>query len=186
MRNTMNIKSIGAVILVASIAGNVYSAEGGDVYLGIGVGMVTISESGFPDFEPTALVVRYGNFATDNFAAEVRLGTGLSDDTQDVGIGIDVDLEIDHILGVYGSYYSGTSSSTTRVYGILGFTQAEFTATFPGLGSASVDDNDISFGLGVNFAIGGNGFINLEYMDYGEFVGADVTVIAIGYNFTFK
>jgi len=185
MRSTMNIKSIGAVILVASIAGNVYSAEG-DVYLGIGYGMVTISESGLPDFEPTALVVRYGNFVTDNFAAEVRLGTGLSDDTQEILPGVDGTIEIDHILGVYGSYYSGTSSSTTRVYGILGFTQVEVTASIPGFGSASDDDSDISLGLGVNFEIGGNGFINLEYMNYGELLGSDITVIAIGYNAWFK
>ena len=147
MRNTMNIKSIGAVILVASIAGNVYSAEGGDVYLGIGVGVATISESSFPDFEPTALVVRYGNFATDNFAAELRLGTGLSDDTQDSGGG-DGTLEIDHILGVYGSYYLGTSSSTARVYGILGATLVEFTATVPGFVPVSEDDSDMSWGRG--------------------------------------
>ena len=185
MRSTRNIKSIGAVILVASIAGNVYSAEG-DSYLGIQYGIVTFSESGIPDFEPTALVGRYGKFTSDNIAVEGRLGFGLSDDSQDIGIGVDADIEIDHILGVYGAYYSGTSSSTTRAYGILGFTQAEFTATIPGFGSVSADDSDISLGLGVNFEIGGNGFINLEYMNYGELLGSDITVIAIGYNAWFK
>jgi hypothetical protein len=185
MRSIRNIKSIGAVILVASIAGNVYSAEG-DVYLGIGYGMVTSSVSGLPDFEPTALVVRYGNFTTDNFAAEVRLGTGLSDDTQDIGLGVDVTIDIDQILGLYGSYYSGTSSSTTRAYGILGFTQGEFTVSGPAFGSFSDSDSDISFGLGVNFAIGENGVINLEYMDYMEIEGTDITAIAIGYNGSFK
>jgi len=184
MRSIRNIKSIGAVILVASIAGNVYSAEG-DSYLGIQYGIVTFSESGIPDFEPTALVGRYGKFTSDNVAVEGRLGIGLSDDSQNI-FGLDVDLEIDHILGVYGAYYSGTSSSTTRAYGILGFTQAEFTATIPGFGSVSADDSDISLGLGVNFEIGGNGFINLEYMNYGELDEADVTAIAIGYHAWFK
>ncbi len=184
MRSTRNIKSIGAVILVASIAGNVYSAEG-DSYLGIQYGIVTFSESGIPDFEPTALVGRYGKFTSDNLAVEGRLGIGLSDDSQNI-FGLDVDLEIDHILGVYGAYYSGTSSSTTRAYGILGFTQGEFTITVPGFGSVSDDDSDISFGLGVNFAIGENGVINLEYMNYMEIEGTDITAIAIGYNATFK
>ena len=180
----MNIKSIGAVILVASIAGNVYSAEG-DAYFGIQYSMVTFSESGFPDFEPVALVGRYGKFTSDNFAIEGRLGFGLSDDTQNI-IGIDVDLEIDHILGVYGAFYHGTSSPTIRPYGILGITQVEFTQSAPGFGSVSDDDSDFSFGLGIDFEIGGNIVINLEYMDYGEFGGADVTAIAIGYNALFK
>ncbi len=184
MRSTRNIKSIGAVILVASIAGNVYSAEG-DSYLGIQYSMVTFSESGIPDFGPAALVGRYGKFTSDNVAIEGRLGIGFSDDTQDIGAGIDVDLEIDHILGVYGAFYS-TSSSTTRAYGILGITQGEFTLTVPGFGSASADDSDISFGLGVNFAIGENGVINLEYMNYMEIEGTDITAIAIGYNASFK
>ena len=187
MGSTMNIKSIGAVILVASIAGNVYSAEG-DVYLGIGYGMVTSSVAGLPDFEPAALVGRYGKFTSDNISVEGRLGSGISDDTQDVGAGFDATLDIDRILGVYGEYYSGASSSTTRAYGIIGITQAGFTSTIPGVGSFSDDDSDISFGLGVNFEIGGDSFINLEYMDYGEFgeADADITVIAIGYNAWFK
>ncbi len=185
MRSIRNIKSIGAVILVASIAGNVYSAEG-DSYLGIQYGIVTVSESGFPDFEPTALVGRYGKFTSDNIAVEGRLGFGLSDDTQDIGIGVDADIEIDHILGVYGAYYFGTSSSKVRAYGILGFTQGELTISAPGFGSVSEDDSDISFGLGVNFAIGENGVINLEYMDYMEIEGTDITAIALGYNAAFK
>ena len=185
MGSTMNIKSIGAVILVASIAGNVYSAEG-DVYLGIQYSMVTLSDAGIPDFEPAVLVVRYGKFTSDNISVEGRLGTGLSDDTQDIG-GLDVSIDIDHMVGVYGAYYSGTSSSTTRVYGILGITQGELTATIPGfVGSISDDDSDISYGLGVNFEIGENAVINLEYMSYMEIEGTDLTAIAIGYHALYK
>ena len=166
MRTMMKIKTIGAIVFAASIAGNAYAAEG-DSYFGVQYSLLTLSESGIPDFEPAVLVGRYGKFTSDNFAIEGRLGVGISEDTQNV-FGFDTDLEIDYMFGVYGALYSGTSSSTTRVYGILGYTQGEFTLTVPGLGSASDSDSDISFGLGVDFGIGNNSVINLEYMSYME------------------
>ena len=177
------IKIMGIMLIGVSALSNSYAAEG-DTYMGVQYSMVTYSETGFPDFEPVALIGRYGSFTSDNFAIEGRFGIGLADDTQNIGSGFDGVIEIDSMFGVYGVGYADTGS--TRVYGLFGFTQGKLTATIPGFGSVSESDSDISFGFGVDIDMGGNAAINLEYMNYMEFEGsADITAIAIGYKASF-
>ena len=76
-------------------------------------------------------------------------------------------------------------SPTSKAYGLLGFTSGELTATIPGFGSISDSDSDISFGFGVDIGMGNNAAINFEYVKYMDFIGADISAIAIGYKASF-
>ncbi len=173
------IKTLGSLALVLGIASNAYAAEG-DTYGGLQYSMLSYSEIDLPDYELTALIGRYGQFISDEFAMEVRMGYGLADDTQKI-FGIDAILDLDTFLGVYGVGYSYVSPAS-RLYWVVGLTQSRLTVTIPEYRSDSKTDADISYGLGVDIELGDSGVINLEYMNYMEFENsADITAIAIGY-----
>jgi len=149
------------------------AASEGNSYGGFQYALVTYEEDGFDDIEPTALVGRYGQFVSDNVAIEGRLGIGLQDDSIDV-LGVDVDLEIDHLLGVYGVFHA-TSNSDTSVYGVLGFTQGELSVDVLGE-TFTDDDSGLSYGFGVNIQS-----FNIEYMMYLDEDDYEVSAISLGY-----
>ena len=167
-----NMKKILLVITFAFFYSSIsLAASEGDTYGGLQYGLVTYSEDGFPDAEPTALVGRYGKFVKDNVAVEGRFGIGLQDDTV---LGIDV--EVDTFFGVYGVFHV-SSNSDTSLYGVLGFTKGEVTASVPGF-SFSQDDSGLSYGFGVDI----NSF-NIEYMLYLDETDYDVSAISFGFKF---
>ena len=169
MKNKMLV--ITLALFYSSIS---FAASEGDSYGGFQYGLVTYSENGFPDAEPTALVGRYGTFVNDNVAVEGRFGFGLQDDTV---FGIDV--EVDTFFGIYGVFHA-SSNSDTSFYGVLGFTKGELTFSVPGF-SISEDDSGLSYGFGVDI----NSF-NIEYMLYMDETDFDVSAISFGYKSIFK
>jgi len=145
-------------------------------YVGFQYSLVTYDEDG-DEAEPTAFVARYGHFLSDWFAIEGRIGLGLEDDSLEVG-SLDIDVEVEHIIGVYGVVQTG-SIGIVSLYGIIGYTQIELEGSAHGI---SVDEkaNGLSYGLGVNI-----GSLSIEYMDYIEDDYYDVTAISLGYIFRF-
>ena len=145
-------------------------------YVGLQYSLVTYDEDQ-DEAEPTALVVRYGQFLNDWFAIEGRIGFGLEDDTMEVG-SLDIDVEVENIIGVYGVFQTG-SISVVSLYAIVGYTQIDLEGSANGI---EVDENasGLSYGLGVNI-----GSFSIEYMDYIEDHYYDVTAISLGYIYRF-
>lgn len=148
------------------------AASEGKTYVGIQYSQLNYDDEDFPEeAKPTALIGRYGYFFNDHFSAESRLGFGLGDDTLDFGV--DVDIEVDNIYGIYGLYHLGNND--VSFYGVLGLSKGELT----GKGSAiseSDDESGLSYGIGVHI----NSF-NIEYMMYLDEDAFKVSAIALGY-----
>ena len=158
----------------------------GDSYGGIQYGLGTYSEDGFDDANPNALVGRYGKFVNDNFAIEGRIGFGVGDDSvNDPTVG-DIAIEIDSLLGVYGVGHVAINDSSS-VYGLLGFSRGELTATATDFGiSISDDDTGLSFGVGSNIGLSDTLALNIEYTQYLSESTYDFTAIGLGVVFSFE
>lgn len=179
------------LLLLATLTGTARAVDAGRNYFGLQYAQATYSEDGFPDFEPTVLVGRFGFFFADNVAFEIRAGFGMDEDTQrfsDPFIGtFDLDLEVDSLLGAYLLAHLPLGANSS-IYGLVGLTQGELTATAStsfGSGSISDDDNDVSLGVGFAFGISPNAALNLEYVSYMSKSTFDLNALSFGVNIGF-
>lgn len=133
----------GAIILLS--AAPVFAADG--AYFGVSYTTLEYEEAGFGAVNPTAIQVAIGTPLSTNFALEGRLGFGASSDSLNY-LGTEIELEVDTVVG---AYLKGIAPLAERfaVYGLLGITHGEITASVPSLGvSVSDDDTDVSYGVG--------------------------------------
>lgn len=162
-----------------------------EVYAGVQYGIGNYDEDGVSkSFNPTVLIGRFGTYLNPNFSIEGRFGLGLQDDTQFVpefGVsGIDASLEVDSIMGLYGTgHYNLTESSS--IYGVLGVSRVKGTASIPSIPAAtsSENENSVSFGVGADIGVGNNVALNLEYMQYLNKSSFDLGVLGLGAVFSF-
>ena len=154
----------------------------GKTYVGVQYAIGSYNEDGFEEVNPTALVGRFGKYFNDNFALEGRLGIGLQDDSINF-LGTDVSLEIDTLFGVYGVGHINLNE-TSSVYGLIGFTRAEATASALGQ-SFSDDESGLSFGVGADIGIGNNVALNIEYTQYLNKSEFDFSALGLGAVFSF-
>lgn len=172
---------IAAAALLASSSALATSA--GSSYVGGQIGQLTYDESGVPDAEPTIGVLRLGHFVVDHFAIEGRLGTSLADDDVRV-LGVDVDVEIDYLAGVYGAGYLPLGDSPVSVYGLAGFTRGKATAKAGNI-SESETDSDFSYGVGLQANMTPQLSGTLEYMSYMDKSDFEASAVTLGLNFNF-
>ena len=164
------------------------ATEGGS-YVGVQYGIGNYDEDGVDEtFNPTALIGRFGYFFHPNFSVEGRLGFGLQDDTQSVPAfgGIDATLDIDHVVGLYGTGHINLTESIS-FYGVLGASSVEATASVPSLPGIEVSDDEssVSYGVGADFGIGKNIALNIEYMRYLDKSSYDLDMIGLGASYNF-
>jgi len=187
----MNIKLIfialaGSLFLVTKAA---VAGTEGEYYFGLQYGLGSYDEDGISEtYEPTILTGRFGRFLTPVFAVEGRLGTGLDDDTHNLpGFGNrDVTLEIDSLLGLYGTAHLNLTESSS-LYGLLGMSEVKGTTSlpaFPGLESTE-SNSSVSFGFGADIGIGNHWALNIEYMRYLSKEDFDFDVGSVGASFSF-
>ena len=179
MKNVL-LSIVAAVYIFSS--GGLLASSTGDTYGGIQYALSTYNEDGFDEVKPTALVGRFGKYINNNFAIEGRLGFGLQDDSINF-LGIDVTLDIDTLIGVYGLGYVNINDSSS-VYGLIGFTRAEATASALGI-SVSSDESGLSFGVGSDLGIGNNVSLNIEYIQYLNKSNFDFRSLGLGIIFGF-
>lgn len=138
-------------------------------YVGINYLKTSYDERGFDTSKPTAWNARFGAAVAKNVALEARLGTGVSSDTLDVDPGMDVELEIKQLFGVYGRVMVPLSERFS-VYGLAGITRAKLEAKGSLIGvpgsrvSVSESETDLSIGLGADVMLSGSAFLNVEYV----------------------
>lgn len=179
MHKALVISAIASAITLVS--NPAISGAVGEKYIGIQYAIGDYSEDGIPeDFSPTALVGRLGGYVSPNFSIEGRLGFGVQDDTQNI-FGFDATLELDSLMGVYGVGHLNLAPSSS-VYGLVGFSRVEGTASIPSVpgASASEDETDLSFGIGANIGFGNNVAFNIEYISYASKSTFDLNALGLG------
>ncbi len=174
-------------VAIAPFSSKAIANAADEVYIGLQYGYSLYSEdvAGVPDYDLGAVVGRFGAFGTANFAIEGRVGAGVQDDTQTVGV-VDVTLELESLVGMYavGHFNFGRNSS---LYGVLGFTRVEGKASAPAAPGVTLtgDDSDISYGIGADIGITRSIALNIEYMSYYSRGDVDINAAAIGLVFGF-
>ncbi len=122
------------------------------------------------DFQPLALIGRFGHFILPGVALEGRLGINLSDDD---------DMELDGLFGAYAVAHLLNVRDSFSIYVLAGATNAD-------LGEDNtVDDTALSFGAGADLYLQGNLSIGFEYTQYhsgAEDGGAewDLSAVSLG------
>lgn len=189
MNNRLIITLLSTTLLI--ITGTVAADPEGSSYLGLQYGVGKYSEKNISkDFNPTALIARFGYFFRPNYSIEGRIGTGLKGDTKflpEFGLnGLKARFELDSILGIYGTGHIDMTASSS-LYGVLGISSVEATASVPAFCAAKCTESisSISFGIGADFGIKDNLNLNIEYMRYIEKTDFDLDIIGAGLSFSF-
>ncbi len=166
-----------AAIFLSSALCATAQAEGG--YFGGNFSLLDYSEQGVSDDASlTAIYGRLGTNFNDNFSGELRVGLGIGDDSVEFD-DLNADVELDNM---YGAYVRGgvPVSESFFPYIVFGYTRGEVTASVSGFGSVSESESDISFGLGSDINISQNLSFNLEYMNYLDKDGGEISGFSIG------
>lgn len=163
-----------ALMMLSSVPS--YAGEGG--YVGAAFTTVEYEEAGFDGVSPSAIQFVIGNQVSKNLAFEGRVGAGMSSDSITL-LGTEVEVEVDSVLG---AYLKGIAPLAERfaVYGVLGVTHGELTASVPSLGvSISDDDTDLSYGVGatVQFSDRAHGFAEwMSLLDGSNFEASGLSI----------
>lgn len=128
-------------------------------YIGGSYAIFDYSEHGIdPDLTVGALGVNGGYRVNDYVAVEARVGTGVKDGTY-----ARMNLEMDSYFGAYVKVGMPVNNFyPIYPYALLGMTKAELTVSGYGM-TASGSESDISYGLGVAYAVNDQISLNVEY-----------------------
>lgn len=151
-------------------------------YLGANYVFATYEEDGFSeDFDLGVLMGKAGAKFNPYFAAELRAGIGVADESISAN-GATAKLELDYLIGGYG-VLGLPNESPVYPYVVIGYTKGEITASASGPGgyaSISESETDISYGIGANFAVTDEFQVNTEYMSYFDKDGVEISGISVG------
>lgn len=177
----MKIKStLAALGVCATLSAIAHAETAGQSYLSIQYGLGTYSEEGFEDANPNFLMGKLGYFVNDGLSLEGRLGIGVGDDSINDPFAGELTIEVDSLIGVYGVGHARISEAFS-LYGLLGFTRGELTATAPAFGmSFSDDDTGLSYGVGLNIGSSESTSLNIEYTQYLDETYYDFTAVGLG------
>lgn len=173
-----------AIVVVAATAlmsSNVFAGPSNGAYGGIQLGNV---DDGSGDNSVLTSVGRLGKNINKNFSFEGRLGFSTDTSKTYPYPNWDKSLEMDKLFGVYGVGHSKISESISA-YGLIGYTRVDATVSVYGSGTKSVDDYDLSFGLGIDMAVGHYWSLNIEYIQYLSNSEFDINATAIGVTYYF-
>ena len=161
-------------LLVSFMCLNAAKAQGQDGYIGIAAGTADTSIDDLSDdVDLDALVLQLGVWMTENNSVELRMGKGIDDDSAGP-----VDVEIESIGGLYGTYYWHLGNHLSA-YGIAGWSRAS--AKFSSAaGSDQEDENGLSYGAGIKVSV-----LVIEFMRYLDTTEVEADVISAGLRYNF-
>lgn len=171
----------GCMVSTALLWSGCVTAQGDD-YVGLQYAELTASLDSGEEASPQIAVARFGKQNTDYIAFEARVATNIDSDSTTVG-GVSVDVELDRLVGLYG-VLRYPFFDTASVYGVVGATHGKMTARAMG-DSVSGDDEDFSYGVGFDLRFARHYSVNIEYMNYLEEKGIEVTSMGLGLNYLF-
>lgn len=171
--------SMFAASMIVSAAATAGGPASPGFYLGGGYADNEVEIENFgSDADVGVLFVRGGYQVNQNVAFEARLGLATEDDKVN---GWNVDLE-----DVYGVYLKAGLPTQVGLYPyvLLGMTHAEVEVSRGGL-SASDSDSDISYGFGADYWFSSQVSAGLEFANYYDKGGDEISGITLGLNFKF-
>ncbi len=124
-----------------------------------------------------AVYARLGHQFHDNISAEMRVGTGLGYDTVSI-YGTNVNVSLSRFFGGYvrGSIPIGEYASP---YLVIGYTRGQVDVTSSRFAYGGCK-SDMSYGIGADIAFSRNWGANIEYMNYLDKDGVDISGYAVG------
>ena len=177
----MNEKIAIVVVTTVLMFSNVYADLSDGAYGAIQLASV---DDGSGDNSVLTFVGRLGKNINKNFSFEGRLGFSTDETKTYPYPNWDKSLGIDKLFGVYGVGHLNVGDSVSA-YGLVGYTRVDATVAVYGSGTKSVDDYDLSFGLGIDIAIGRDWSLNAEYIQYLSSSEFDINATAIGVMYYF-
>ncbi len=140
-------------------------------YKGINLASVEIEEDGVDGPSPKIIIGKIGSSLSPNMTSEFRLGLSAGSDDFN-----NVDFKIKNMFGAYIKIHQ--SEGTTKPYFAIGVTKGKIELSNSFI-SESDSEDDLSYGLGVDFSNG----LNLEYMKYIDKEGVELNGLSIGLTF---
>jgi hypothetical protein len=140
-------------------------------YTGINYASVEVEALGVDGPSPKVLMGKIGTSISPTMSSEFRLGFSAGSDDF-----AGVDFKIKNMFGAYLKFHP--SEGQIKPYVTLGFTKGSLEASDVN-GSESDSEDDISFGLGLDFSTG----FNLEYMQYMDVSGVELNGMSVGFTF---
>lgn len=183
----MKLRVLGAMAC-ALMAGNALAEDSYPKgYGGIGYLLAEYEEEGVDDeLQVGALFGQVGVKVNPYVAGELRLGIGVADDTAEV-YGVPVNMELKTIAGIYAK--AGLPNQTPIYpYIVAGVSSIELEASASsGNRSASVSDSgsDVSYGVGANIELTDRFAANVEYMQYYDKDGVELSGLSFGAQLAF-
>lgn len=173
----------GSALALMSVGGIAQAQEPVEQgYIGANYVFLTYEEDGFSeDLDLGALAGKVGAKFNPYFAAELRAGFGVADESISAN-GATATLELDYLVGAYG-VLGLPNESPVYPYVVVGYTKGELTASVSGPGgSASISDSetDFSYGVGANLAATEEFHVNVEYMNYFDKDGYEISGFSVG------
>jgi outer membrane immunogenic protein len=159
------------------LSGSVVAQTG---YVGGGLASVDYSIDGIPtEAQLSAVFGRLGTEFNENFSGELRLGFGIGNDTVSA-FGVDGTVELNNLFGAYIRGGIPVSDSFFP-YVVVGYTRGEMERDSAILGSDSPSESDISFGIGADLGVSESLTASIEYMNYLDKDGADVSGFSLSF-----
>ncbi|SHI02081.1 porin family protein [Ferrimonas marina] len=163
------------LLLIALLFGPLSHA--GQFYLGGQIGYYDLSAEG-QDVTPVGINLQGGYRFSPFVGLELRAGTGISrDDAASVEVGVE------HNLGAYLN--AGVPlSDWVRLYGLLGYTTGEVEISVSGQ-SRTQQEQDLSYGAGFGLGATEQLSVTIEYMQWIDKGGVDVSGLTLGVIYLF-
>lgn len=153
------------------------------VYAEIGYTAVKYSEDGFgDDIKPGILRGILGVEVHPNIAIEAMAGTGVKDDTIRFQ-GMDVETKVSRSYGFYVKPQIKPTSDLT-LFARLGYADTKLKASISNA-SISESDNDVSYGVGLGYALSSRAYVAADYMSYYDKDGSKAAGFTLGVGFRF-
>ncbi len=136
------------------------------------------SDQGSLDIDSDALIFRMGTKVHKNFSIEARWGAGTN--TESIA---PASYEMDYLIGGYINYLVQPDADFTP-YTLLGYSKSKFVGRIHSV-SSSLTEESYSYGIGLSYKIGSNGYTNIEYAKLLSTDYTDSQSLTVGVGFSF-
>ena len=174
--NLRQLFSISLLIAATAATSNTHARGHGHnhSYIGVNYSFLEQPIANADDAKLNTASLRVGTFFDRSFSGEIRVGTGIGDDT----VGGVADVEIDHLIGAY--LRSGVlTSGSVYPYLVAGVTQGKVTSKIAGVKSSN-SETDLSFGIGIDYTVKNSVSFNAEYINYISKNSVDISGFTLG------
>lgn len=129
------------------------------------------------DFTPSVLHLKGGYDVVKYVGVELRAGVGITDGSRVVS-NVEQTISIDSMYGGYLKLQGGGRNANP--YLMFGYTKVDMKGEGGGITVTPIDDESVSYGIGIDGTLSETTFFTLEYMNYYDEDAANVSGIGLG------